>query len=397
MKYDVFISYRTEDGQKTAETVYNYLQRNGYQCFFDNESIPRGADYDKRILTGVRNSRYFVVVLTKGYFDRCADVGMKENWLLHELTCAEHPGFLCIPPSIVPVAYEEDHITEIPTDIAVFADPRISHKQIAQLPKGKDYVTPVMDKLVKDALGGWKYRLFGKWLFRWRKYLVLGVCAFLFLGLVVRSCSGGAKTDAEAARSQAVSDGDAANAAPATSETESEKHQTAGEMEASPASSTSALAQTRIRTLEQARKELDELNRTDVRRYSNARSDFQRLYNYGVQNLRSEARNKIEEQILEAYRKAAIEPLKLKDLGMREDEIEEARPDLVMALADIRAKVTAELQGIIDEQDYARALQYYNEAKAAFDACNMGSLDRPDFRPRRDLNPRKPALKNASK
>lgn len=385
MNYDVFISYRTEDGQETAETVYNYLQRNGYQCFFDNESIPRGADYAKHILTGVRNSRYFVVVLTKGYFDRCADVGMKENWLLYELTCAEHPGFLCIPPSIVPVAYEEDHITEIPSDIPVFADPRISHKQIARLPKGKDYVTPVMDKLVKDALGGWKYRLFGKWLFRWRKYLVLGVCAFLFFGLVVRSCSGGAKTDAEAARSQAVSDGDAANAAPAISGTKPVKRQETGGTKTLPESSASALAQTRIRTLEQARKELDEMNRTDVRRYSNARSDFQRLYNYGVQNLRSEARNKIEEQILEAYRKAAIEPLKLKDLGMREDEIEEARPDLVMALADIRAKVTAELQGIIDEQDYARALQYYNDAAAAFDACNMRSLDRPDFRPRRDM------------
>ena len=396
MKYDVFISYRTEDGQKTAEIVYNYLQRNGYQCFFDNESIPRGADYDKRILTGVRNSRYFVVVLTKGYFDRCADVGMKENWLLYELTCAEHPGFLCIPPSIVPVAYEEDHITKIPTDIAVFADPRISHKQIAQLPKEKEYVTPVMDKLVKDALGGWKYRLFGKWLFRWRKYLVLGVCAFLFFGLVVRSCSGGAKTDAEATRSQAVSDGDAANAAPATSETESEKRQTAGEMEASPTSSASSLAQIRVRTIEQARKELDELKRTNVSHYGNARHDFQSLFTW-AKDMRSKARNKVEEQILEAYRKAVVEPLKLMDLGMRSNEIEEARPDLVMAFADIRAKVTAELQGIIDEQDYARALQYYNEAAAAFDACNMRPLDRPDFRPRRDLKPGKPALKNASK
>ena len=397
MKYDVFISYRTEDGQKSAETVYNYLQRNGYQCFFDNESIPRGADYDKRILTGVRNSRYFVVVLTKGYFDRCADIGMKENWLLHELTCAEHPGFLCIPPSIVPVAYEEDHITEIPTDIAVFADPRISHKQITQLPKERQYVTPVMDRLVKEALGGWKYRLFGKWLFRWRKYLVLGVCGFLFFGLVVRSCSGGAKTNAEAARSQAVSDGDAANAAPATSETESEKYQKAGGTKASLASSASSLAQTRVRTIEQARKKLDELKRTDVSHYGNAHYDFQSLFTW-AKDLRSEARNKVEEQILEAYRKAVVEPLKLTDLGMQSNEIEEARPDLVMAFADIRTKVTAELQGIIDEQDYARALQYYNEAKAAFDACHMYPLARPDFRPQQN-NRRagKPAAKKASK
>ena len=396
MKYDVFISYRTGDGQKTAEAVYNYLQRNGYQCFFDNESIPRGADYDKRILTGVRNSRYFVVVLTKGYFDRCADIGMKENWLLHELTCAEHPGFLCIPPSIVPVAYEEDHITEIPSSIAVFADPHIAHKQIAQLPKEKQYFTPVMDRLVKEALGGWKYRLLGKWLFRWRRYFVLGICGFLFFGLVARSCSGGAKTGVEATRPQAVSDGDAVNAAPATSGTGPAKRQKAGGTKASPTSSAAALAQTRVRTLEQARKELDELKRTNVSHYGNARHDFQSLFTW-AKDMRSKARNKVEEQILEAYRKAVVEPLKLMDLGMRSNEIEEARPDLVMAFADIRAKVTAELQGIIDEQDYARALQYYNEAAAAFDACNMRPLDRPDFRPRRDLKPGKPALKNASK
>ena len=221
MNYDVFISYRTEDGQKTAELVYNYLQRNGYQCFFDNESIPRGADYDKRILTGVRNSRYFVVVLTKGYFDRCADTGMQENWLLHELKCAEHPGFLCIPPSIVPVAYEEDHITEIPSNIAVFADPRISHKQIAQIPKERQYITPVMDRLVKEALGGWKYRLVGKWLFRWRRYLVLGLCGFALLGLIVRSCSGGANSDTKVA-----------NVASASSGTESVKHQNGAGTEA---------------------------------------------------------------------------------------------------------------------------------------------------------------------
>ena len=373
MNYDVFISYRTEDGQKTAELVYNYLQRNGYQCFFDNESIPRGADYDKRILTGVRNSRYFVVVLTKGYFDRCADTGMQENWLLHELKCAEHPGFLCIPPSIVPVAYEEDHITEIPSNIAVFADPRISHKQIAQIPKERQYITPVMDRLVKEALGGWKYRLVGKWLFRWRRYLVLGLCGFALLGLIVRSCSGGANSDTKVA-----------NVASASSGTESVKHQNGAGTEAAQTSPESALAHTRVRTLEQARKELDELDSTS--RYQ-ASNDFSYLYNNGVDRLRSEARNKVEEQILEAYRKAAIEPLKLKDLGMLSSEIKEARPDLVMAFADIRAKVTAELLGIIDEQDYARALQYYNEAKAAFEECGMESLARPDFKPRQN-NPR---------
>jgi len=386
MNYDVFISYRTEDGQKTAELVYNYLQRNGYQCFFDNESIQRGADYDKRILTGVRNSRYFVVVLTKGYFDRCADTGMQENWLLYELKCAEHPGFLCIPPSIVPVAYEEDHITEIPSNIAVFADPRISHKQIAQIPKERQYITPVMDRLVKEALGGWKYRLVGKWLFRWRRYLVLGLCGFALLGLIVRSCSGGANSDTKVA-----------NVASAASETELVKHKSAAGTEAAQTSSESALAQTRVRTLEQARKELDELRQTAINRYSDAKYDFEWLCSRGVSGLRSEARNKVEEQVLAAYRKAAIEPLKLKDLGMRTDEIAEARPDLILAFADIRAKVTAELLGIIDEQDYARALQYYNEAKAAFEKCGMRSLDRPDFKPRQN-NPRarKPAAAKGS-
>ena len=92
--------------------------------------------------------------------------------------------------------------------------------------------------------------------------------------------------------------------------------------------------------------------------------------------------NDVERRIVSLVEEVKKEVLRFKELGMRQDELEEGRPDVIMKIADIRLAVTAKLKGIIDSGEYEKALIYYKQADAAFRKCGLRSLDRPNFKPR---------------
>ena len=103
-KYDVFISYRRKsasgaiDGTYVARMLKMELEQRGYTVFFDYNECTDG-DFVQRILPSIRNSKYFILVLTSGALIRCAD---ENDWVrreIHDFTCI-YPGILPIYPSV---------------------------------------------------------------------------------------------------------------------------------------------------------------------------------------------------------------------------------------------------------------------------------------------------------
>lgn len=367
MKYDVFISYRTQDGLDAAESVFNYLQRNGYRCFFDNESIPRGHDYGKRIKTGVVNSRYFILILTQGYVDRCIDTVLKENWVREELKFALHPGLLKVAPRIIPLAMDDSGYRQMPQDVPLFTDKRVSHQQISFLPRNKMYFNSVMKDVVREALGGWQYRLFGRWVYRCKLLfiscvaaLIMVLCATAFfvddkcemnVGLVgEKSC-----LDASTIVSKPL--------VPATNQIFIQK-----------------------RGVVQARQELKELEKTlSHGEFCDIFHDFRRAVD-GVTNAGKiplisvdDASNQVEADIFNAVVVASSEARALVKAGMRSEEVGNLRPDLVLSVYDVRRRIEMKLHKLIESGRYEEALSYYTQAKRAFERCGFMDLERPNF------------------
>ena len=66
-KYDVFISYASED-QKVTEDICRYLESHGIKCFVNYRDLPYGVILDKAIADAISKSRMMVVVFSE-YFN----------------------------------------------------------------------------------------------------------------------------------------------------------------------------------------------------------------------------------------------------------------------------------------------------------------------------------------
>jgi hypothetical protein len=77
----VFISYRREISSFTARSVFQDLQRSGYDVFMDVESLDSGR-FETVILNQIAERAYFLVILEPGSVDRCSEKG---DWLRREI------------------------------------------------------------------------------------------------------------------------------------------------------------------------------------------------------------------------------------------------------------------------------------------------------------------------
>ena len=98
MIYDVFLSYRRKDsdGHSNVGTVRTFkyeFERHHYEVFFDYNDCTDEYFKDS-ILPAIRTCRHFVLVLTRGCFDRCKDEG---DWLRREIEEAIKCGRKIIP------------------------------------------------------------------------------------------------------------------------------------------------------------------------------------------------------------------------------------------------------------------------------------------------------------
>ena len=84
MTYDVFISYRRENGAQMAQLLLARLQGRGYRVFLDVSEL-RAGHFDRALYTSIEKSRSFILVLSPGCLERCKNEG---DWLRHEIEYA---------------------------------------------------------------------------------------------------------------------------------------------------------------------------------------------------------------------------------------------------------------------------------------------------------------------
>ena len=89
----VFISYRRSANPYLALAVYQDLQNNGIDTFYDIEAIDSGK-FDTIILNQITARPYFIPIFTPGTLDRCVESG---DWLRREIEHAMNNDRVIIP------------------------------------------------------------------------------------------------------------------------------------------------------------------------------------------------------------------------------------------------------------------------------------------------------------
>lgn len=125
-KYDVFISYRRDDGAEFAEGLGMALSIKGYRVFFDKSNLQFGGNFPDELSTAVRECREFISVVTPSYCGktrsgRCR-ILEENDWVHEEIRIAlsnKHTQLFpiaidCDPPQPI----------SLPPDIAAFAEKR---------------------------------------------------------------------------------------------------------------------------------------------------------------------------------------------------------------------------------------------------------------------------------
>lgn len=80
-EYDIFISYRRENGEDKARILNQFLSAAGYRVFFDHEAGMTG-EFETEILAAVEIAPVFLMLLTPHCFDRCVNEG---DWVSREI------------------------------------------------------------------------------------------------------------------------------------------------------------------------------------------------------------------------------------------------------------------------------------------------------------------------
>jgi len=107
MGYNIFISYRRKGaGAGVAGELQAKLENRGYKVFLDVDNIASG-EFPEQIDLAIRESSDFLLILSQGMLDRCAD---EEDWVRHEIVLAEQLGKnvigVSLPGFVMPMAEE---------------------------------------------------------------------------------------------------------------------------------------------------------------------------------------------------------------------------------------------------------------------------------------------------
>ena len=92
-QYDVFVSYRRENGAETAKHLRDVLTERGYRVFFDTDSL-RSGDFNVALFDVIDRCTDFIIILSPGSLDRCFNEG---DWVRVELARALATGKNVIP------------------------------------------------------------------------------------------------------------------------------------------------------------------------------------------------------------------------------------------------------------------------------------------------------------
>src|SRR5215203_4948130 len=120
---DVFINYRTGDGDKTAALIDQELShRFGRDCIFRaSKSIPPGNTYPDDLLSGLRGSSVFLAIIGPDWANFQVRLRDPEDWVRKEILEA----FECAVP-VIPVldGRKTDRLNkaDLPAELASLAE-----------------------------------------------------------------------------------------------------------------------------------------------------------------------------------------------------------------------------------------------------------------------------------
>ncbi len=132
----VFISYRRTNFY-TALAVYQYLTTNGYDVFFDYQSIDSG-NFEKTIFENIGARAHFVLVLSSSALERCSQ---PNDWLRREIETA-----IELKRNIVPLMMEGFDFGS-PTTIQALSGKLATLNTYNGLKLYADYFFDAMEKL----------------------------------------------------------------------------------------------------------------------------------------------------------------------------------------------------------------------------------------------------------
>lgn len=131
MAYDIFISYRRDNGEDKARILNQFLSTVGYRVFFDHESGMTG-EFETEILAAVEIAPVFLMLLTPNCLDRCKDEG---DWVRRELERATKFG-----KNIIPIRpnYDDSMFKNLPEGIPEYVL-RLSKLEFAEIDFHKNF------------------------------------------------------------------------------------------------------------------------------------------------------------------------------------------------------------------------------------------------------------------
>lgn len=90
--YDIFLSYRREDGAEFCEGLANELIKQGFSVFFDKKALRGGCDFPNHIRLAVENCSEFILIASKSYFginkNNEIRISNDDDWCAKELELA---------------------------------------------------------------------------------------------------------------------------------------------------------------------------------------------------------------------------------------------------------------------------------------------------------------------
>lgn len=144
-KYDIFISYRRDDGQQHARLIEKELKSRGYNVFLDYEELDKGL-FDEKIVRAITSAKIFLMVLTPMYLSRC---DKEEDWVRREIQLAitQKKEFVPVVPDGQFKEIPKDQEEGLPTDIKDIVN-RIHRTEVFM----GQMMKPSFDYLVKHRL-----------------------------------------------------------------------------------------------------------------------------------------------------------------------------------------------------------------------------------------------------
>jgi hypothetical protein len=136
LKFDVFISYRRSNDVALARLIYEKLTNRGINCFLDLEE-ERSGEFNETLLTAIRNSENFLLLLSHGSLERCVN---HNDWVrkeIHEAIKEEKN----IIPVLTAFHWDKELSSELPHEI-------INLKYRQSINHYNDYFSELIEKII---------------------------------------------------------------------------------------------------------------------------------------------------------------------------------------------------------------------------------------------------------